>query len=68
MKNLLIITMLLGIGYADCNESNWQDYYPDMEGCNLSGANLSNANLYEADLSNANLEDSFRVQTFLGQT
>ena len=60
MKNLLIITMLLGIGYADCNESNWQEYYPDMQGCDLryadlSWADLSYANLQGADLSYANL-------------
>ena len=60
MKNLLIITMLLGIGYSQCNESNWQDYYPDMQYCDLSYAilfyaNLSNANLSGADLRYANL-------------
>ena len=45
IKSCLIITMLLGvrIGYSQCNESNWQDYYPDMAGCNLVGANLTNA-------------------------
>ena len=59
VKSCLIITMLLGVGYSQCNESNWQDYYPDMAGCDLysaylSGANLENANLTNADLSGAN--------------
>ena len=34
MKNLLLITMLLGVGYSQCNESNWQEYYPsEMAKC-----------------------------------
>ena len=56
MKNLLIITMLLGVGYSECNESNWQEYYPDMQFCNLSGADLEGANLSSANLSVANLQ------------
>ena len=58
MKNILFITMLLGVGYSqdcdpeadvgyncDCNEYTWQEYYPDMEGCYLVGANLYGADL-----------------------
>ena len=56
IKSCLIITMLLGVGYSECNESNWQDYYPDMEGCNLVGANLIGANLIGADLYGAWLQ------------
>ena len=52
MKNLLLITMLLGVGYSQCNESNWQEYYPDMAGCDLTWANLSGANLSGANLCN----------------
>ena len=37
MKNLLFITMLLGVGYSQCNESNWEEYYPDMAYCDLEG-------------------------------
>ena len=54
VKSCLIITMLLGIGYSQCNESNWQEYYPnsmaycDLAGANLSGANLSGAHCYGA--------------------
>ena len=55
MKNLLLITMLLGVGYSQCYESNWQTYYPNMEGCELEGANLEGADLSFADLSGANL-------------
>ena len=80
MKNLLIITMLLGIGYANCNESNWQEYYPNMQECylvganlfeaNLSGAylidaNLSWANLYGADLSYADLSGAYLIDSNL---
>ena len=60
LKSCLIITMLLGVAYSQCNESNWEEYYPEMEGCDLegadlSGANLAGANLSEADLTGANL-------------
>ncbi len=53
MKNILFITMLLGVGYSQCNESNWQEYYPNMEGCYLPDADLSDEDLAGADLSYA---------------
>ena len=55
VKSCLIITMLLGvqIGYSQCNGSNWEEYYPEMEGCDLEGADLSGANLPGANLSGA---------------
>ena len=56
VKSCLIITMLLGVGYSQCNESNWQEYYPDMVGCDLAGANLGGEYLAYANLSYANLE------------
>ena len=56
VKSCLIITMLLGIGYSQCNESNWQDYYPNMSGCYLAYANLSEADLSGANLTNADLK------------
>ena len=59
MKNILFITMLLGAGYSECNESNWEEYYPDMQGCNLSGADLMLANLSDANLSDANLSEAY---------
>jgi len=52
VKSCLIITMLLGVGYSQCNESNWQDYYPDMAGCDLYSAYLSGANFSYANLCN----------------
>ena len=73
VKSCLIITMLLDVGYSQCDEFNWEEYYPDMAGCypvwvdlfqaNLEGAdlweaNLSWANLILADLRNANLYDA----------
>ena len=74
MKSCLIITMLLGvqIGYSQCNESNWEEYYPEMEGCDLegadlSGANLAGANLSEADLTGANLIDANLAWTYIHQ-
>ena len=42
VKSCLIITMLLGVGYSQCNESNWEEYYPEMAFCALEGATLSN--------------------------
>ena len=60
VKSCLIITILLGVGYSECNESNWQDYYysegHNMEGCNLEGADLSGVFLQWATLDYANLE------------
>ena len=53
MKNILFITMLLGVGYSQCNESNWQEYYPNMEGCYLPDADLSGEDLAGVDLSYA---------------
>ena len=61
--------MLLGFGYSQCNESNWQEYYPEMQGCdlawadlsyaNLSGAFLHEANFYGANLAYVNLYEAY---------
>ena len=40
IKSCLLITMLLGVGYSQCNESNWEEYYPNMSGSHLVGADL----------------------------
>ena len=37
VKSCLLITMLLGVGYSQCNESNWEEYYPEMAYCDLEG-------------------------------
>ena len=63
VKKCLIITMLLGIGYSQCNESNWQDYYPNMAGCQLSGADLIRATFLMQSL----LGHTLIMQPFLGQ-
>ena len=59
MKKLIFI-MILGVAYNQCNESNWQEYYPEMTGCNLNSANL-----YQADLSDANLMEANLMQADL---
>ena len=58
MKKILIITLLTGTMYSQCNESNWQNYYPDISGCNLEGANLALESFFLADLSYANLSEA----------
>ncbi len=55
VKSCLIITMLVGVGYSQCNESNWEEYYPDMANCDLEGANLARRYLGWANLQGANL-------------
>ena len=58
VKSCLIITMLLGFGYSQCNESNWYNYYPYMQNCDLVGADLEGANLEYADLLSANFANA----------
>jgi len=62
--------MLLGGLYSQCNESNWHEYYPDMQGCDLVGAylafaDLSWVNLTGADLSYADLSGTYLAYTNL---
>ena len=38
--------MLLGFRYSQCNESNWEEYYPEMQWCDLAGADLTVASHY----------------------
>ena len=59
MKNLLFSMILVGAGYSQCNESNWQEYYPEMPECDLSNADLSGAYLEGADLNYANLSNAY---------
>jgi len=51
--------ILVGAGYSQCNESNWQEYYPEMPECDLSGAYLAGANLSGANLELANLNYAY---------
>ena len=55
LLNLTFTTLILSVGYSECNESNWQEYYPDMQGCDLQNANLSYENLEGVDLTYADL-------------
>ena len=55
MKKLILLSILLGALYSQCNESNWEEYYPNMQECDLAGADLIGANLSGADLSGADL-------------
>ena len=63
VKSCLIITMLLGVAYSQCNESNWQEYYKseghNMVGCYLQGAFLEGVNLSGANLAGANLSGAY---------
>ena len=71
MRYLIVITVLLGIGYSQCNQFNWQDYYNseghNMANCSLEGANLEGANLYYANLTEANLTGGNLTGTILFQ-
>ena len=66
MKNLLFSILIVGSVFSQCNESNWQEFFPYLVGCNLSGvdfsAELEEAGVFcsmlyltNADLSGANL-------------
>ena len=58
LLNLTFTTLLLSVAYSQCDESNWESYYPDMQGCNLYTANLAWTNLEGADLSGADLSEA----------
>ena len=71
VKSCLIITMLLGIGYADrnpayyncdCNEDTWQEYYNseghNMVGCDLAGADLTDIYCWGSFFVGANLDNT----------
>jgi len=61
--------MLVGIGYSQCNESNWQEYYNseghNMVGCDLEGASLGGAYLDGANLDGANLSGAYLGGAYL---
>jgi len=56
LLNLTFATLLLNVGYSQCDEFNWESYDPwDMQYCDLSGADLSGVDLTGADLTGADL-------------
>tara|TARA_Y100000588_G_C14068270_1_gene844602 strand:+ start:85 stop:516 length:432 start_codon:yes stop_codon:yes gene_type:complete len=60
--------MLLGVGYSQCNESNMEEYYPNLQGCNLEGADLTNVPLSLIDLSGANLQGANLTGVTIAET
>ena len=70
LLNLTFTTLLLSVAYSQCDESNWESYYPEMEYCDLAGADLAGAylnyaSLFYADLSNADLSNANLYQANL---
>ena len=62
MKNILLSILVGGIVYSQCDQTNWQDFNPDLQDCNLigvdftiTGTGLTNTDFSGADLSGANL-------------
>ena len=57
VKSCLIIVVLLSvqIGYSQCNKSNWEEYYPEMEEYDLEGENLAWTYIHQVDFVGANL-------------
>ena len=59
MKKIILMVILIGTVYSQCNQNNWQEYYNsenhNMVGCNLDGIRLEEFNLEGANLS---LDDS----------
>ena len=78
MRKLILIISTLSFIYSQCDETNWQEYYPELSGCYLveadlwnvdfSGANLSYANLSSANLSSANLIEAILIEAILIET
>jgi hypothetical protein len=73
MKHLFLISCILSFVYTQCDQTNWQQYSPNLEYCdledvniawtdlsgfNLSGANLTGANLTGSVFSYANLNNA----------
>ena len=76
MKNAALISMCVASALmaneavAQCNAENWQEYYPNLVGCDLQGADLvsqdlSYANLSEAKLMGANLRYACLIESNL---
>ena len=83
MKNLLLSILITATAYSQCNSSNWQQYSPNLEYCDLEnvniawedvsgfnffGANLMSSNLTGSDFSGANLTNAILVDSDLTWT
>ena len=84
MKYILCVFITVSVMYSqDCNASNWQQYSPNLEYCDLEdvniawtdvsgfnffGANLTNSNLTGSDFSGANLTNAMLVDADLTWT
>ena len=83
MKNLLLAILIIGTAYSQCDSSNWQQYSPNLEYCDLEnvniawedvsdfnffGANLTSSNLTGSDFSGANLTNAILVDSDLTWT
>ena len=83
MKSLFFILLIAGTAYSQCNSSNWQQYSPNLEYCDLEdvniawtdisgfnffGANLTSSNLTGSDFSGANLANAILVDSDLTWT
>jgi len=80
MKKLLLILLIAGSLYSQCNQFNWQQHSPNLEYCDLEnvniawedvsgfnffGANLMSSNLTGTDFTGANLTNAILVDSDL---
>jgi len=57
MKYLLSILCLSFI-YTQCNETNWQDYAPNLSGCTFTNADMSNIDFSSMNFNNVIIKNS----------
>ena len=62
MKNFYLKTFtiffFISVIIAQCDSNNWQDYYPNLQGCQLENADLSSQNMWFGDFTCANLTNA----------
>ena len=65
MKNFYLKTftifMFISVIIAQCDSNNWQEYYPNLQGCQLENADLSGQNMWFGDFTSANLTNADRT-------
>ena len=54
----LVIATLINVIIAQCDSNNWQDYYPNLQGCQLENADLSGQNMWFGNFTGANLTNA----------